>query len=79
MEIDSLWVMNTFGFKAGLQFMWDSFKLWMQGNAGLKKTKPFHKLSNEEASQLAFASGIYYWEDRNHLNEIWEDFRKTMN
>jgi hypothetical protein len=34
-----------------------------------KKPKRFEELSDEEAKQVAWAFGIYRWQDRQDLNE----------
>lgn len=79
MSKDSLWIFRTFGFKTGLQFVWDSIKLWLKRKVKREEPMKFSQLSDAEAEQVAWAFGIYKWDNRDHLNRIWHNHEKTLN
>lgn len=79
MKHDALWVFKSFGFRAGIKFLWDTFWLKVKRLLKREKVKRFEDLSDAEAEQAAWAFGIYKWEDRDHLNRIWHNFEKTLN
>lgn len=79
MKKDALWVFQSFGFKAGIRFLWDSFSLRIKRLIKRQKVTRFEDLSDTEAEAAALAFGIYKWDDRAHLNRIWHNFEKTLN
>jgi hypothetical protein len=79
MNKDTLWIFRTFGFKAGVRFLWDSIKLFFKRTVKREKPMKFSELTDAEAEQVAYAFGIHKWEDRDHLNRIWHNFEKTLN
>ena len=67
---DALWVFKSFGIKAGILFMAGAVAMKFKRLFGLaKKPKRFEELSDEEAKQVAWAFGIFQWQDRQDLNE----------
>lgn len=76
------WIVKSFGIKAGILYLWDTmhlkFNKWFHSNK-LKRTKSFNDLSDEDAEKTAISFGIHQWDDRDHLNKIWQSFKKTIN
>jgi vancomycin permeability regulator SanA len=67
---DAYWVFKSFGFKAGILFVVGATTMGIKRLLGrAKKPKRFEELSDEEAKQVAWAFGIYRWQDRQDLNE----------
>jgi hypothetical protein len=70
---DIVWIFRSFGFRAGITFVWDSLvrKLRRKSSAPI-----FEELNDEEARQVAWAFGIFRWQDREDLNDQWNAFDK---
>jgi hypothetical protein len=67
---DAIWVFKSFGFKAGVLFVVGTITTGIKRLLGrAKKPKRFEELSDEEARQVAWAFGIFQWQDRQDLND----------
>lgn len=79
MKSDALWIFKSFGFRAGIKFLWDSFLLKVKRLLIRETPMRFEDLTDEEAEKVAWAFGLHKWDDRDHLNRIWHNFEKTLN
>lgn len=70
---DIIWVFRSFGFRAGVTFIWDSLVRKLRRRSAAPS---FEQLTDEEARQVAWAFGIYRWYDREDLNSQWNAFDK---
>ncbi len=69
---DVIWVFRSFGFIAGVKFVWDATNLYFRRLVRREKSpKRFEELTDEEARNVAWAFGIFRWQDRQDLNEQW--------
>ena len=69
------WVFQSFGFRAGIRYVWDAFWLKMRRLFRLSpKPMKFEDLTDEQAEKVAWAFGLYQWEDREDLNKKWVHF-----
>ena len=74
---ESFWVFRSFGFKAGITYLWDSLK-----RASKPKTKKrivrFEDLSDDDAFTVAWSFGIFRWTNREDLNRQWNAFKQNI-
>ena len=76
---DAIWVFKSFGFKAGAIYVVEASVLWVKRLLGLaKKSKRFEDLTDEEARNVAWAFGIFRWQDRQDLNEQFNKFEERV-
>jgi len=73
-------VFQTFGFWAGVRYLWDTTALKIRRALG-REPLPlrFEDLTDDQAEKVAWAFGIFRWDSRKHLNQIWSHFEKTLN
>ena len=76
------WIVKSFGIKVGILYLWDTARLkfnkWIHSYKPEKVTS-FNDLSDEDAEKTAVSFGIHQWDDRDHLNMIWKQFKKSIN
>ena len=76
---DAAWVFETFGFVAGIKFLFNSTKTKIKRflpKEGDNRT--FEQLTDEEAQWTAWAFGVHTWTNRADLNRQWNEFERSL-
>ncbi len=73
-----IWVLKNFGIVVSMIYLWNSLCLRIKRLFSRERIKRFEDLTDEEATQVAMAFGIYKYYDRHDLNQIWKDFDRTL-
>ena len=76
-----IWILKNVGLFPALKFVYHSIYNTIYHLFKPKKPFVFEELSYQEASDLAWANGIFNWVDgdRESLNKAWNDFIKHLN
>ena len=71
-------IAKDFGIIAAIRYLWDTMWLKVRRRFRRERIIRFEDLTDQEARQVAWAFGLYSFDDRVQLNREWEKLDRTL-